>query len=157
MPELRYSVINREWVIIATERAKRPEDFSSKPAVTSKDASANCPFCPGKETSTPKEVFAIRDQNTAPDTGGWKVRVIPNAFPALSSAGEPTREKDKTGFQSMNGVGIHEVIIESPDHEQIIATMDPAHVEDIFTAYKQRYETLSKDPRFESIILFKNH
>lgn len=153
MPELRYNATTKEWVIIATERAKRPEDFSAKPAEPARDTAANCPFCPGKEDKTPKEVFAIRDANSS----GWRVRVIPNAFPALSSEGEPLQGTDANGYLRMNGVGIHEVIIESPEHDQAIATMDPVQVENIFHAYKQRYEVLSRDPRFKAVILFKNH
>lgn len=151
MPELRYNTAAREWVIIATERAKRPEDFAPKPEDLSAESSAKCPFCPGREDKTPDEIFAIKDEK------GWRIRVVPNAFPALSSTGEPTREKSVAGFMKMNGVGKHEVIIESPDHEQVIATMDDKQVEDIYRAYRERYIALSKDPRFEAIILFKNH
>jgi len=151
MPELRYNLATKEWIILSTERAKRPEDFPQKPAELSKDSAANCPFCEGHEQKTPQEIFAIRDEH------GWKVRVTPNAFPALSPKGEPSNTTDQFGFTKMNGIGIHEVIIESPEHEQIIATMDPAQVEAIYTTYKERYSALSKDPRFKSIILFKNH
>jgi len=157
MPEFRNNIATKEWVIIATERAKRPEDFAGRPANLAADSAAKCPFCPGKEAKTPKEVFAIREPGTAPDTSGWRVRVIPNAFPALSPTGELKREKSPAGFLKMNGVGIHDVIIESPDHEAIIATLPLAHVEDIYQAYRTRFSQLAADGRFESIILFKNH
>lgn len=157
MPELRLNVATKEWVIIATERAKRPEDFANKAYTLASDSAANCPFCPGKEAKTPPEVFAVREPGTLPDTGGWRVRVIPNAFPALAPTGEPKREKSPEGFLKMNGVGLHDVIIESPDHEAIIATMPRAGVEDIFLAYRERFSRLAGDRRFESIILFKNH
>lgn len=138
-------------MIIATERAKRPEDFASKPEPVKGDSAANCPFCPGKEDKTPPEIYAVRKN------GAWKVRVTLNAFPALRPEGEAVRTKDVHGFIKMNGVGIHEVIIESPDHEAVIATMDQEQVDEIFLAYRERYIALAKDPRFESVILFKNH
>jgi UDPglucose--hexose-1-phosphate uridylyltransferase len=85
------------------------------------------------------------------------VRVTRNAFPALFPKGDVRRVKDQIGFMRMDGVGEHEVIIEHPDHNQIIATMDVPQVEEIFLVYKSRYQELAKDRRFESIILFKNH
>lgn len=157
MPELRYNIASRDWVIIATERAKRPEEFSKKPPAAVNESAANCPFCPGREKKTPPEIYAIRDPGTLPDTPGWKVRVTQNAFPALQPEGELERRKDAQGFTKMNGIGKHEVIIESPDHEAVIATMEQTQVEEIFLAYRQRYAALARDPRFESVILFKNH
>jgi len=151
MPELRFNLATRDWSIIATERAKRPEDFAGKPAAVSSDSAANCPFCPGRESKTPPEIYAVRDAS------GWKVRVTENAFPALKPAGDPRRSKDAFGFEKMDGIGKHEVIIESPDHEAIIATMTQAQVDEIYLAYRQRFIELARDPRFESVILFKNH
>ena len=159
MPELRYNLATKDWVIIATERAKRPEDFSKPPQASSavKDTAANCPFCPGHEAKAAPEIFAIRDPSTAPNTPGWQVRVVLNAFPALQSTGEPTRSKSAAGFMKMSGVGVHEVIIESPEHDKVIATMDLLQVEKIFEVYKARFTELAKDPRIDSVILFKNH
>jgi UDPglucose--hexose-1-phosphate uridylyltransferase len=157
MPELRFNPATRDWVIISTERAKRPEDFAAKAYAVDSDASVHCPFCAGHENKTPPEIYAIREPGTQPNTPGWKVRVTRNAFPALQPAGEPHRTKTPAGFLKMNGIGEHEVIIESPDHARIIATMETAQVEDIFLVYRARYVELAKDPRFESIILFKNH
>jgi UDPglucose--hexose-1-phosphate uridylyltransferase len=157
MPELRFNIATKEWVIIATDRAKRPEDFAAQPKNFSSGSATNCPFCPGKEAKTPKELSAVRGPGSVPDTGGWRVRVIPNAFPALAPSGELERKKSASGFLKMNGVGSHYVIIESPDHEALIATMAPEQVEDIYLTYRQCYLSLAGDPRFESVILFKNH
>jgi UDPglucose--hexose-1-phosphate uridylyltransferase len=157
MPELRHSFATREWVIIATERARRPEDFAHNPEPVKADSTANCPFCPGKENKTPAEILAFREPGSQPNGPGWRVRVTLNAFPALNPIGELKREKTNAGFLKMNGVGIHEVIIESPEHEQIIATMPLSQVEEIYQAYRERYIALAKDNRFEAVILFKNH
>ncbi|MFA5876066.1 MAG: galactose-1-phosphate uridylyltransferase, partial [Candidatus Margulisiibacteriota bacterium] len=79
MPELRFNPATRDWVIISTERAKRPEDFAAKAYAVDSDAAAHCPFCAGHEDKTPPEIYAIREPGTQPNTAGWKVRVTRNA------------------------------------------------------------------------------
>lgn len=151
MPELRQNLLTREWVIIATERAKRPEEFKTKKAkIEVPEYKENCPFCPGNEKMAPQEIFSIKGKK------GWKVRVIPNKFPALSSEGTRTRHLEGI-YRSMNGVGIHEVIIESPLHNTTTALMPVEDVKNILIAYKERYRSLLKDERIEMIIIFKNH
>jgi UDPglucose--hexose-1-phosphate uridylyltransferase len=152
MPELRHNVLTREWVIIATERAKRPEDFVKKkkekkviPAFV-----PTCPFCPGNETLTPPETYVV------PDTGTWRVRVTPNKFAALSYQGE--RRRSVQGIRrTVTGVGIHEVIIETPDHSKTTALLEDAQVETIIQTYLNRFMFASRDPRIEQVTLFKNH
>jgi UDPglucose--hexose-1-phosphate uridylyltransferase len=152
MPELRFNNISREWVIIATERAKRPEDFVK----TKKEKSGipaykeNCPFCVGNENQTPPEVFRLGDN------GKWRVRVVPNKFGALSSEGEKIR-KGTFSFPSMSGVGLHEVIVEHPNHNAVTCLMTDEEVVDIIRTYKSRYESIKQDKRIEAIIIFKNH
>jgi len=157
MSEFRYNVLTKDWVIIATERAKRPEDFKARSAAPASDSKEKCPFCKGKEDKTPPEIFAYREVGTAPNTPGWWVRVIPNQFPALSKENDNDRKRVNDVLVSMKGNGIHDVIIESPDHNQMMAMMDQKQVEEIFFAYRQRYIELSELPEYESIILFKNH
>jgi UDPglucose--hexose-1-phosphate uridylyltransferase len=152
MPELRYNILTREWVIIATERAKRPEDFvkkkkEKKPLPT---FVPTCPFCPGNEKLTPPETYVV------PGTSGWRVRVTPNKFAALSYEGE--RRRYIQGIRrTVTGVGIHEVIIETPDHSKSTALLDDAQVEIILQTYLHRFLFASRDPRIEQVTLFKNH
>jgi UDPglucose--hexose-1-phosphate uridylyltransferase len=85
MSELRKDLISGRWVIIATERSKRPDDFRPPvPAAPIAEAVGFCPFCEGNEGKTPPEVFSLRATGTAPDSPGWTVRVVPNKFPALT-------------------------------------------------------------------------
>ncbi len=84
MPELRKDPIVGRWVIIATERAKRPNEIRSEPQHAT---AAFCPFCEGNEDKTPPEIIAYRDRNTRPNSPGWRVRVVPNKFPALQIEG----------------------------------------------------------------------
>lgn len=158
MPELRQDPTTKEWVVISTERARRPEDFFVRPAEEEKpEAKKACPFCPGNERLTPEEILAYRAYDTKPGQPGWWLRVIPNKFPALVPSNDITRYMEEGLFRHMAGVGEHEVIIESPSHDLTIATMEQKQVEEIFLAYRERYIKLCQDPRFELVILFKNH
>lgn len=151
MPELRQNIMTKEWVVIATERAKRPDQMAvlrpAKPAVS---YSPNCPFCPGHESQTPPEILRL------PDGNGWKARVVPNKFSALSPEGKPDRTI-RGCLHSMAGFGVHDVIIETPDHSLAMACMPDAHVADILRIYKTRFDELSLDPRIAQVTIFKNH
>jgi len=157
MPELRQNPATKEWVIIATERARRPEELGVGIRESNPQEKDNCPFCPGHETMTPGEIIAYRTYGTKPDSPGWWIRLVPNKYSALIPEGDTQRIKVDDFFTYMDGFGEHEVIIESPDHEATIATMEQKQVEELFLAFRERYITLSKDPRFEMVILFKNH
>ena len=158
MPELRKDPITGRWVIIATDRAKRPTDFVREPV---KQKGGFCPFCPGNESKTPPEVLGYRSSTIggpeAPrDTPGWRVRVVPNKFPALGIEGNLDRAPEGM-YDKMNGVGAHEVIIETPEHDKTLATLPIKRVEDVIWAFHDRMVDLKKDKRFKYILLFKNH
>ena len=115
-----------------------------------------CPFCTGREDMTPPEIFAIRS-NGAPRNGpGWDLRVVPNRFPALKVEGGLDREADGM-FDRMNGIGAHEVIIETPDHDKTLASMTEGEIERVLSAFRARVQDLKQDRRFRYILLFKNH
>ena len=153
MPELRKDPVIGRWVIISTERGKRPTDFTT---VHTGKAGGFCPFCAGNEAKTPPEVFALRKEGTAKDSPGWWVRVVSNKFPALQIEGELNRQGVGI-YDKMNGVGAHEVIIETPDHEKSLSGLTESHITDIMLAWKQRILDLKKDTRFKYILIFKNH
>jgi len=159
MPELRQDPATREWIVVATERAKRPQDFSTPPDPRREARPPycpTCPFCEGNESQTPPEHFAFRDGGE-PNRPGWKVRVVPNKFPALVPMGDLTRRHESGFFRKADGVGHHEVIVETPRHDLDIATMDTAQIELAVFAYRQRYCELRSDPRVEIVIIFRNH
>lgn len=153
MPELRKDPVVGRWVIISGERAKRPTDLGHE-HVRPQAASERCPFCSGQESRTPPEILAYRPQG-APNSPGWAVRVVPNKFPALGIEGQLDRQGDGV-FDKMNGIGAHEVIIETPDHGETLASMPVKHVEDVLWACRDRMLDLKKDTRFRSILIFKN-
>jgi UDPglucose--hexose-1-phosphate uridylyltransferase len=153
MPELRKDPIMGRWVIIATERAKRPSDFSRPRQVTT---TKECAFCAGHESETPPEVLSYRSNGSPANAPGWAVRVIPNKFPALRIEGDLGRKGDGI-FDMMNGIGAHEVIIETPEHHTEMSQLDATRIEDVLWSYRDRVQDLKKDPRFRYVLIFKNN
>jgi len=152
MPELRQNFMTKEWVVIATERAKRPDQMAMhRPAKPAVSFVADCPFCPGNENLTPPEILRLAD-----GSGGWRARVIPNKFAALSADAKPERTIRRSR-RRMGGFGVHDVIVETPDHSLAMAEMSDSQVADILRIYKTRYDYLSLDPRIAHVTIFKNH
>jgi UDPglucose--hexose-1-phosphate uridylyltransferase len=153
VPELRRDPITGRWVIIASDRSKRPHDFqiSHVHPIGRED----CPFCPGHEDMTPPEILAYR-HGGAPNTAGWDVRVVPNKYPALKVEGSLERRGEGL-FDRMNGIGAHEVIIETPEHSLTLATMAQAQIEKVLSAFRDRIRDLRQDRRLRYILVFKNH
>jgi len=153
---IRQDLSTRDWTIFATERAKRPKykcDVVGKEQVKDEYVES-CPFCKGNEDMTPKEIFSIKEGDD------WKVRVVPNKYPALrekeASSGAIDRHIEG-GYLYMDGVGRHEVIIESPKHNDNLATVKLEQVEKVVLTYRQRFVELSKDEDCQLIVIFKNH
>src|SRR5262245_12201265 len=154
MPELRKDPVTGRWVIIATDRAKRPSDFTREQVIIK--GTGFCPFCYGNESKTPPEILSYRADGSPKDTPGWSLRVVPNKFPALGIEGSLNRQGEGL-YDKMNGIGAHEVIIETPDHRLTLANQTPRNIEEVLWAYRDRIIDLKKDKRFKYILIFKNH
>jgi len=153
VPELRKDPVTGRWVIISTDRQKRPNDFRvERSAAVGREY---CPFCPGHEAMTPPEVLSYRQNGGAPNAPGWEVRVVPNKFPALQVEGSLDREGEGL-FDRMNGIGAHEVIIETPDHDRSLALMSEPELERVLWAFRERMLDLKQDHRLRYILVFKN-
>jgi len=151
MSELRQNLVTKEWYVIATERARRPHDFArAKPRARLPKRSSRCPFCPGNEAMTPPAVARF------PDDGRWQVRVVPNKFSAFSAEGEAERHVNGL-YRWASGVGVHEVIIETPRHDLAPAQMPLPQLRLITRMYHDRFTAALEDPRVQLVILFKNH
>ena len=153
MPELRKDPIIGRWVIISTERGRRPSEFLPNEINT---RGGFCPLCEGNEDKTPPEIFAVRENGSAPNSIGWTLRVVPNKFPALRVEGKLDREGEGL-YDKMNGVGAHEVIIETPKHDETLSTLPTDKVTSVLMAYRERMVDLARDPRVKHILVFKNH
>lgn len=151
-PEFRQNPITKEWVIIATGRAKRPDQFLPKEKAKALPAYVpTCPFCPGNERLTPPETFRI------PTDGTWLVRSVPNKFSALDMDGDYKRAVEGLK-RAATAIGKHEVLVETPDHSLTTALLPTAQVQRILEAYKQRYlDLVQQDSRIQLVTIFKNH
>jgi len=154
-PELRKDPVLGRWVIIAGERGQRPNPFRRySTAVPGDDP---CPFCPGQEAMTPREV--LRYASGGPDGAAadpWSVRVVPNLFPALRIEGND----DKRGeglYDIMRGIGAHEIVVETPRHNEDPASYPRARMVEVINAYRARMIDLLQDTRFQYVMVFKNH
>ncbi|MEM7817161.1 MAG: galactose-1-phosphate uridylyltransferase [Candidatus Aenigmatarchaeota archaeon] len=148
MPQLRKDPILGRWVIIATERSKRPHDFSrSSTTIVEKE----CPFCRGKEYLTPPELFSIKDNE-----GNWRVRVIPSKKPFLSSNVEFWK-KGRGPYDFINGLGAHEIVVEAPNHIANIADLEESLIKDVFTTYCLRMREKENNPYIKYVLIFKNY
>lgn len=151
MSELRKDPIVGRWVIVAKNRAKRPHA-----TVASRDLPGGfCAFCEGNEDKTPGEIVAYRRGDSAANRQGWRVRVVPNQFPALQIEGE-LNNRGEGIYDMMQGVGAHEVIIESPRHVMSTADLADEHLCDVLWVYRDRLVDLKKDPRLVYGLVFKN-
>jgi UDPglucose--hexose-1-phosphate uridylyltransferase len=164
VPQLRQDLATRRWSIIATERSKRPDDFTGRLCATEPLPSylSGCPFCPGNEHLTPQPVLVVPDPGR-PDPGrpggAWKIRVVPNKFPALaipSIGGEARRRRRQGLYLEMDGCGQHEVVIETPDHSRTVATMTVEEVEAVVRTYRERFLAMDAMDWNQLIIIFRN-
>ncbi|MCB1160605.1 MAG: DUF4931 domain-containing protein, partial [Leptospiraceae bacterium] len=152
MSEIRQNLITRDWVIIAKERAKRPHEFAKQQddINTIPPYKDNCPFCAGNESLGTREILRI------PEIGNWKVRIIENKYPALSPEGERNRWNDGL-YNNISGVGIHEVVVDTPKHNVPTAFLPVSDIYNILLSYKLRYMQIRNDRRLEAVVIFKNH
>lgn len=154
MSEIRENRLTGEWVIIAPERAKRGGNLASATErVVVPPFLASCMFCPGNEAATADERFRLDGED-----GRWVLRSVVNKFSVLSSTGEVARTGcGAPGEVSVNGVGLHEVLIESPRHDVTMALCPVVHVQRILETYRHRFLEFYTDPRVRHVIVFKNH
>ncbi len=158
MSFLRYDSTTNDWVIFAPSRARRPHEFrQNKCAEAVANMATTCPFCPGQEHLTPPEIYRVPASGTQ-QPANWRVRVIPNRFPALR-----IEETNKNGvehrplFRQRGGCGAHEVIIEAPEHDRLLCQQPVEQIEALLHTLQQRHNDLLQDPRFQMIVMFKNH
>ncbi len=152
--EIRQNKANKEWVIMAPARSDRPLDFRraerERPPLPSYDP--KCPFCPGNE----HRLLSVLQESPGGGACPWQTRVVPNRYPVLMPGGSTSRHS-RGIYVSMQGHGHHEVIIESPRHDDDIITMSPVDVATLIETYHQRFVHGSQDERNVLILIFRNH
>jgi UDPglucose--hexose-1-phosphate uridylyltransferase len=152
MPELRKDPIVGRWVIIAPERITRPHTVSHAPQLATDSYD---PLLAGNEDATPPEILAYREPGSRSNGPGWRVRVIPNKFPALRVEGDLQKRGDGI-YDMMNGVGAHEVIVECPQRETNMSRLPVGAIREVLWAYRDRLVDLKRDSRLVHGLIFKN-
>lgn len=147
---LRHDASTDTWVLLAPHRTGRPHHFRP-PTAPRREAARPCPFCPGNEEETPPEIAAIRD------AAGWRIRVVPNRFPALGRAAAVDAEPGRPPFLTAPGAGAHEVVIESPEHDRSSADLPLAHWTQLLSVLRQRHRALLHVEGVQAVTIFKNH
>jgi len=153
MAQLRRDPITGRWIITEIEHPKGPADFEIE---SHQKRNGNCPFCYGNEHMTPPEIEAFRESGTSRNGPGWFTRVVPNKFPALQIEGN----LDRLGvgiYDRTNGIGAHEVIIETPHHEKELSDLTPEEIRHVLNAYRHRSLDLRGDKRLKYMMIFKNY
>jgi UDPglucose--hexose-1-phosphate uridylyltransferase len=163
--ELRKDYLLDRWVVIATERGRRPSDFA-KPKKSQAPVTI-CPLCPGNEHMTPPAVLVYLKSNGQivkdRDEDGfrhknWLIRCIPNLYPAFAPPKEQADQaqimkSDHFGF----AIGHHEVLVESPRHDEDPAAAELQQIVYVIDAYVDRLRELSAKPYVKYVSIFRNH
>mgnify|MGYP001260941607 CR=1 FL=1 len=153
MPEYRKDPITKRWVIFSTERSERPKDFGKVEQVID---SQECPFCEGHEDMTPPEVYALRDEGSQKDGPGWKVRVVPDKFSILDEDGD-LKKAGKGIYDTMSATGLHELVIETPNHMGSLINLEYHEIETFLKVIKDRINIKKDDYRIQYVLVVKNY
>ncbi|MDD8025882.1 MAG: galactose-1-phosphate uridylyltransferase [Acidobacteriota bacterium] len=155
--EFRRDPINGRLVLIAPGRSKRPGGFLTRAEGIGREAddAASCPFCPGHENQTPPEIAALRPAGSRPDGPGWRVRVVPNKYPALTEIAAGDREEEPSPGR-MAGSGAHEVVIDSPHHDREIDDLPDEDAALTWRVIRDRVGDLEASGGHAYIQVFKN-
>jgi UDPglucose--hexose-1-phosphate uridylyltransferase len=164
--ELRKDYLLDRWVVIATERSRRPTDFAKQKNEQAKAASV-CPMCPGNEEMTPPAVLIYLKSNgeieKTKDVNGfrhknWLIRCIPNLFPAFAP---PKEESDQTQIMQSDSLGLaighHEVLVESPNHNEHPSDAELPQLLLVVEGYIDRLRELSKKQYVKYVSIFRNY
>lgn len=155
MPEIRKDPVFGRWVIIASDRSLRPNQFREK-----NGKARGCPFCPGHEAETPPSIYVLPGKRKGSARKGeaapWRLRVVRNKYPALEPEGD-TINRVEGIYDLMDGTGFHEVVIETPHHSLQLEDMPVSGIADLLRTYILRVKDIKKDRRIKYVMVFKNH
>jgi UDPglucose--hexose-1-phosphate uridylyltransferase len=161
-PELRRDPVTGRWAVVAPRRANRPINLPGhEPRGRTTGERQPCPFCPGQEHDTPDEVYALRAPGSPPNGPGWRLRVVPNKYPAASPDADHVHARPGAGderplFESAPATGRAEVVIDCPEHVSDPVRLTDEQFRDVFLAYRARVAALAADPRLAHVAAFKN-
>jgi len=148
--ELRQDLVSGDWVVIATGRAKRPDEFASFQRVLDDKGIENCLFEDPTATGQEKDVLIYHKSD-----GDWSLRVFPNKYPAFSQ-GKLLKIVSEGPYVAMAGNGYHELVV-TRDHWRQLAMMDVMEVAEVIDAYQDRYLEHMNKKNVNYIAIFHNH
>lgn len=158
--ELRQDLVSGTWAVIATGRARRPEDYKKQKREKFDAPTANCPFCYPEKTGQYEDVLIYYKKTTgkskkAKTKREWSLRVFPNKYPAFMPL-EDLNKREEGPFHLMDGAGFHEVIV-TRDHRRQIAQFSTEEINQVIDAYQSRYLALMNQKFIDYISIFHNH
>ncbi len=156
MSEIRKDPISHTWVIISTERAKRPSDYIKNAAKEEDNQIAeSCPLC--QEAAVPplpSDPWAgLQEEKNSQ----WLTRVLPNKFPALKPAVALSQKEENSFYHSLSGTGGHEIILDSLNHRENLSSMKLSQIEAMLLTYQTRFFRWKLDHRISYVLIFKNY
>ncbi len=158
--ELRFDLISKDWVVIATGRAKKPNDFKKEKRIIPVVPKKSCPFCNINTQEKPTLIFSrgkrfsFKSWKALPKD--WTIIVIPNKYPAFLSCPKLDKKTEGGLYQKMNAVGFHEVVV-TRHHKKHIGQFSVKQVKELFDAYQARYLDLMGKKFVNHISIFHNH
>jgi UDPglucose--hexose-1-phosphate uridylyltransferase len=165
--ELRKDYLLARWVVIATERGRRPTDFAKKETEKAPAKTTTCPMCPGNEHMTPPAILVYQKKGKSiqktKDKGdnrqkNWLIRVVPNLYPAFTPPVDKINLKQAMKTSDLaQAVGHHEVIVESPNHNEHPADAKIPQLTLVVNTYIDRLRELGKKPYVKYVSIFRNH
>ncbi len=154
--ELRHDPVTGDWTIVLGDSTYFENLLARGLMEQEPPLTENCELCAGREKETPPEIHVIAAEGRKPNTAGWQVRVVPNKSPVLQIHGE-LNNRGIGIYDVLDGIGAHEIVIETPEHGVALENLPEEHIVKVFTAYQERFRDLKNDTRFRNILLHKLH
>lgn len=151
--QLRRDPITGRWAIILNDDFDLHDLIAKTPKI--KNKAHACPFCENNESMTPAEIMALRNPGSSPNGPGWRVRVIPDRHPVLQIYGD-INNRGVGVYDVLDGIGAHEIVIETPFHNQSVIDLSEAQMQEVLETFQARILDLKKDERFRYILVHKN-
>lgn len=155
--ELRFDVASKDWVVIATGRARRPETFKIEKRQKGLSSTKDCPFCHIENQKKPVLTMVNGKESLSEEIPkDWTTIVIPNKYPAFIPSADLDKQIEGGLYQKMNAIGFHEVMI-TRDHKKSLGQLEIVKIKEMMDAYQKRYLALMKEKFVNNISIFHNH